>query len=193
MRADPRKRAPRPLFRKSWRLNPLLPTVSRKLVWALGWLAFGLTRAAQAAEGDVRLGGNLGAGWLEGFGWGPSLSAHAELGLTEMLSASLGARASLHGSRPVRASEGSIGLKARFDVLRWVPYAQMSVGVCRCGAASADARNLSSDYTVSLLAGIEYLLSRDLSAQLGGAYSQVGNDDWAPWLVISGGFVWHPW
>lgn len=170
------------------------PHVARRfgnLSWLAASLALGLARAVHAAEGDIRVDGTLGAAWLRGAGWGPSAAVHVEVGMNETLSGTFGGRVSVLGKHAAFASDASVGLKARFDVLRWVPYAGISVGVCRCVAASPSASPLSKGYSATLRAGVEYLLSRGLSARLGGAYSQIGNDDWAPWLVFSGGLAWH--
>ncbi len=126
---------------------------------------FGLTVAirAQAADGEVSAGGMAGVDVLSGRGVGPALGLDAVYGLGDMLDVRLELEGSHHESG-ADVLGASLGLAYKLDVLSWVPYAGLSGGYYHFGGPGGADGIHGGVPGASAELGVDYLLSRELSA-----------------------------
>jgi hypothetical protein len=124
---------------------------------------------AEAAPGDLLWATEVGSAWARRAGVGPGVATSLDWGLSESTSATLRADAELYPQWANRAaySYGSgAGLRVRWDVLRWVPWASGSVGPCKC-ALAANRAEFRTGLAWSLAAGGDFLWTREWRIPVG--------------------------
>lgn len=169
--------------------------------------AASIPRPALAAAGQWQVGGRLGAAWLAGAGFGPSLDGYLRHGVSESLDLDVQVMTSLHpfGARDADAPVGSAssgnawalalspGLLYRWDVLRAVPFAGIGVGVYEWQGELKPAVK-PTQFGVSARLGLDYLLSRDVVLSMQATTHWVTSDGSVtmPWFQLGVGAA-HAW
>ncbi len=145
--------------------------------------------------------------WLDGPELGPSMEAYLRHGLSDSFDLDLQVLTSAHPFQPDSKSPPQVdavtpalpwalgvssGLVYRWDVLRTIPYAGMSVGVYEWHGV--DAALNGAQFGASARLGVDYLLTRDvvLSVQASAHCVLADSDVRFPWLqlAVGAGYVW---
>jgi hypothetical protein len=126
--------------------------------------------ARAAGEGEWQLSARLGGGTVSIDGrspWGPEAAFDLEYGITDAWAARVSVGGSLHPvdadmkahlpGGNVNATTALAGVTYTFDVLRLIPYGEVSVGLVRFGGA---VTNPHTTLGSELGLGADYLLSR---------------------------------
>lgn len=158
--------------------------------------------AAEAAEGQWRLGGQLLAASLSERGFGPGFAGRLSHGLTESIEFDATAMAALHfGGAGAEAEGGSpfsaatvlaVGLSYRWDVLRVVPHLGVGAGVYAWKGVNADLQDRR--FGAPLRLGVDYLVSRNwvLDASVTAHFVAGESGLRVPWIMVGLGAS-HAW
>ena len=120
---------------------------------------------AHAFERQWHVGAGVGAAnpTHPGVGLGPAVGIYGAYGLTDMFDLKLDLVASDHGVEGLderyRTYLGTLGLSYKVDIIEWIPYFGVSVGVWRTDLPEYISL-AEQDYALGGFAGLDYAVSR---------------------------------
>ena len=153
--------------------------MKRGLVLSLAFSVAGVLfvpRHAQAFEREWHMGGGLGfTAYPRYYSVGPALGLNGSYGLSDVFDLKLELLGSYHsypGERPLPSQWAAplsvvSGLSYKLDVLQWIPYAALLVGVQHLyGALPLGQPFRRTDALAALMVGVDYAMTRNFGLGL---------------------------